>query len=129
MGREVHYGKVNVCIGEGRLCQTEEGFELFDRGLFRVLVLVVDAYGKNENFDLRVRGGFFADLEEMVDVSSGVAVQLDVGVVMAWDALDVGVSQYQDWFFSLERPVLDFAGGACNMVVGPVESEIGKIGG
>ena len=51
-------------------------------------------------------------------------------MVVRWDAVDVGISQYQDWFSGFEKPVLDFPVGACNMVVGSVEGGVrGWLGG
>lgn len=57
-----------------------------------VLVLIVKAYGKDDDLDVGVRECFFTNLEEVVGVGTGVAVQLDVGVRVAWDPVYVGVT-------------------------------------
>lgn len=67
---------------------------------------------------------FLADFEEVVGVCSGVTVKLDVGVMVAWNPVDVRVTQDQDWFTSFKKPVLDFTGGACDVVIGSVKCQI-----
>lgn len=51
---------------------------MFDGGLPGVLVSVVDPHGKDDDFHVGVREGLFADLQEVVTVGSGVAVELDL---------------------------------------------------
>lgn len=47
---------------------------MFDRSLLRVLVLVIDTNGDDEDLDMGVGDGFFADLEKVINICSGIAV-------------------------------------------------------
>lgn len=95
---------------------------MFYGGLPGVLILVVNPDRKHYYFNIGVGDGFLTDLQKVIGVGPGIAVQLDLWMVMGGDAINVRVSEDQDWFSRFKKPVLNLPIGACNMVCG---SEMG----
>lgn len=83
-------------------------YELFEGGLFRVVVLVVKAHGQDNNVCLCVNGGFLQDFPEVVEGGTGVAVYLNVWVIEWGDSLEVRVAEEQDRPPANNVPVLCF---------------------
>lgn len=79
---------------------------MFDGGLFCILVFVVESNGENHNLGRWVHRCFLAGFEEVIEIGSGIAVQLDLWVGVGWDSVDVGVPQNEDRFFAPKEPVL-----------------------
>ena len=89
MGGEVDDGEVDVRIGEGSCCCSVECSELLSGGEFGVLILVIESNREDKNFGGRRGFGLLYCFEEMVEVSSRVAVQLNGGIVVGGDPVDV----------------------------------------
>lgn len=55
----------------------------------------------------------------MVEFGPWVAVQLDIGVSVIWNPIDIRIPQEHHWLAATDGPVRKFAVRSCKVINGP----------
>lgn len=93
---EIHNDDINRCVWESDVGLSVEGAKLFVRGFYRVKFTIIHSHREDNNFCVRIHGGFFADFAEVIELGPRVTVNLNVLLSLWGNTVKVRVAKEQD---------------------------------